>query len=132
MGSAAEVIALSEVRASFQWQRLRDHLHARFDQWLDDLQAQLPDLQGPLAEVTEAVWKVRHDLTGSICEAMVQEGHADESRRQFASCPDCGRRVKARPSVVRTVDTLVGAMRVKRPDFSWTAGGGGLYPMENA
>jgi hypothetical protein len=36
----AEVIALSEVRASSQWQRLRDDLHARFDQWLDDLQAQ--------------------------------------------------------------------------------------------
>jgi hypothetical protein len=37
MGSA-QVISLSEVRASRQWQGLRDHLHARFDQWLDRLQ----------------------------------------------------------------------------------------------
>ena len=28
----AEVISLTEVRASSQWQRLRDDLHARFDQ----------------------------------------------------------------------------------------------------
>jgi hypothetical protein len=39
MGSA-QVISLSEVRASHQWQRLRDDLHTRFDQWLDRLQEQ--------------------------------------------------------------------------------------------
>jgi hypothetical protein len=38
----AEVISLSEVRASTQWQRLRNELHARFDQWLDRLEEQLP------------------------------------------------------------------------------------------
>jgi len=36
----AEVISFSEVRARSQWQRLRDDLQARFDQWLDRLQAQ--------------------------------------------------------------------------------------------
>ena len=49
----AEVIALSEMRASSQWQRRRADLHVRFDQWLDRLQAQLPDLQALLAEVSE-------------------------------------------------------------------------------
>ena len=39
MGSA-QVISLSEVRASTQWQRLRDDLHTRFDQWLDRRQEQ--------------------------------------------------------------------------------------------
>ena len=53
MGSA-QVISLSEVRASRQWQGLRDQLHARFDQWLDRLQEQLPDPQTRLSEVTEA------------------------------------------------------------------------------
>ena len=56
MGSA-QVISLSEVRASNQWQQLRDDLHPRFDQWLDRLQEQLPDPQTSLAEVIEAVWK---------------------------------------------------------------------------
>ena len=55
----AEVIALSEIRASSQWQRLRADLHERFDQWLDRLQAQLPDPQVLLAEVTKTVWTLR-------------------------------------------------------------------------
>jgi hypothetical protein len=41
MGSAP-VLSLSEVRASTQWQRLRDDLHTRFAQWRDRRQEQLP------------------------------------------------------------------------------------------
>jgi hypothetical protein len=43
MGCAAEVIALDEVRASQQRQVLRHKLHERFDHWLDELEAQLPE-----------------------------------------------------------------------------------------
>jgi hypothetical protein len=132
MGSAAKVSALSEVRASSQWQRLRDNLHARFDQWIDGLQAQLPDLQAHLAEVTEAVWNLRQDLTSGICEAIVQYGHAGESTRRLAPCPACARRLQARPAVARTVATLVGAVHVERPYFYCTAGCGGFYPMDDA
>jgi hypothetical protein len=39
----AEVISLSEVRATKQWASLRHQLHERFDQWLDRLEAQLPE-----------------------------------------------------------------------------------------
>ena len=39
----AEVISLSDVRASKQWDFLREQLHSRFDQWLDGLQEQLPE-----------------------------------------------------------------------------------------
>jgi hypothetical protein len=90
MGSAAEVIALSDVRASMQWQRLRDTLHTRFDQWLDGLQAQLPDPKAHLAEVTEAVWSLRQDLTGSICETIVQEGHAENRDVALPLAPTVG------------------------------------------
>ena len=70
MGSA-QVIALSEVRASRQWQRLRDDLHTRFDQWLDRLQEQLPNPHTSLSEVTGAVWKLRQELTGGLSETIV-------------------------------------------------------------
>ncbi len=40
MGYAAKVIALDEVRASQQRQALRQQLHERFDQWLDELERQ--------------------------------------------------------------------------------------------
>jgi hypothetical protein len=128
----AEVIALSEIRASSQGQRLRADLHERFDQWLDRLQAQLPEPQVLLAEVSETVWTLRQDLTGSICEAIVEHGHAGESTRQFAPCPDWGWRLRARPLAARTVESLVGAVRVERPYFYCTARCGGFYPMDSA
>jgi hypothetical protein len=55
----AEVISLSEVRASTRWKQLRDQLHARFDQWLDMLEERLPEPESTLAEVTDAVWQLR-------------------------------------------------------------------------
>lgn len=126
----AEVISLSEVRASAQWQRLRDDLHARFDQWLDRLQAQLPNPQARLAEVTEAVRALRQDLTGGLSETIVEHGHRSELTCQSAHCPRCERRATARPLVTRTVETLVGAVQVARPYFYCPSGCGGFYPMD--
>ena len=45
MGYAAKVIALDEVRASQQRQALRQQLHERFDQWLEELERQLPEAE---------------------------------------------------------------------------------------
>ena len=50
----AEVISLSEVRARKQWDGLRQELHARFDQWLDDLEARLPEPEVTLSEVSDS------------------------------------------------------------------------------
>jgi Uncharacterised protein family (UPF0236) len=128
----AEVILLSEVRASSQWQGLRDDLHARFDQGLDCLQSQLPDPQAHLAEVTEAVWNLRQDLTGGLSETIVKHAHVGELTRQCAHCRKCDRRLPARPLVARTVETLVGTVQVERPYFYCPSGCGGFYPLDEA
>ena len=130
MGSA-QIISLSEVRASRQWQGLRDQLHARFDQWLDRLQEQLPDPQTRLAEVTEAVWQLRQELTGGLSETIVEHAHGGERTRQYARCPQCDRRLTARPVVSRTVETMVGPVQVERPYFYCTSGCGGVYPFDD-
>ena len=51
----AEVIAFDEVRARKQWSTLRHQLHERFDQWLDTLETQWPELPSTLPEVTATV-----------------------------------------------------------------------------
>ena len=130
MGSA-QIISLSEVRASRQWQGLRDQLHARFDQWLDRLQEQLPDPQTHLSEVTEAVWQLRQELTGGLSETIVEHAHGGERTRQYARCPQCDRRLTARPVVSRTVETMVGPVQVERPYFYCTSGCGGVYPFDD-
>jgi hypothetical protein len=55
----AEVIAFEEVRARKQWEALRQELHTRFAQWLDELETQLPGPAPTLAQVTETVWHLR-------------------------------------------------------------------------
>jgi hypothetical protein len=47
----AEVISLDEVRARTRWTTLRQRLHERFDQWLDQLEAALPEGAPTLGQV---------------------------------------------------------------------------------
>jgi hypothetical protein len=113
----AEVISLSEVRASKQWASLRHQLHDRFDQWLDRLEAQLPEPETTLAQVTETVWALRQELTGGLTETLVDHAHQVELTRKELVCATCDRLLAARPAVSRTVDTMVGAVQLERPYF---------------
>ena len=131
MGSA-EVISLSEVRASKQWDLLREQLHSRFDQWLDGLQEQLPEPASTLAEVTETVWSLRQELTGALTETIVTHAHLGEQSRKQAPCPQCDRLLTARPTVSRTVETMVGSVQLERPYFYCTACRQGCYPFDEA
>src|SRR4029453_11713732 len=101
----AEVISLSEVRASTQWQRLRNELHARFDQWLHRVGGALADPKTRLAEGAEAAGgaggQLRQHRRGGLSETIVEQAHIGERTRQYAYCPQCGRRLRARPLVPR-------------------------------
>jgi uncharacterized protein UPF0236 len=127
---AAEVIAFEEVRARKQWDALRGQLHTRFDQWLDELEAQLPEPALSLAQVTETMWNLRQGLTGGLTEAIVEHAHRGEHTRQQSRCPQCERLLKARAPVQRTVETLVGLVQLERPYFYCPACHTGLYPLD--
>jgi hypothetical protein len=128
----AEVISLDEVRASKQWDLLREQLHSRFDQWLDRLQEQLPEPGSTLAQVTETVWNLRQDLTGGLTETIITHAHRSEQSRKQAHCSQCDRPLKARPAVARTVETMVGSVQLERPYFYCTACRCGRYPFDEA
>ena len=89
----------------------------RFDQWLDRLQEPLPNPHTSVAEVTDAVWQLRPELTGGRSETLVAHAHRGELTRQDARCPQGDRRLTARPVVSRTVQTMVGPVPVERPYF---------------
>jgi hypothetical protein len=127
----AEVISLSEVRARKQWDAMRQELHDRFDQWLDDLEARLPDPAMTLPEVSDLVWQLRQDLTGGLTETLVSHAHASEQCRQQAPCPQCERLLTARPAATRTVETMVGAMTFERTYFYFRRCKKGFYPFDN-
>ena len=128
----AEVISLDEVRASKQWASLRQQLHDHFDQWLDDLQAQLSEPETTLVQITETVWALRQDLTGSLSEAVVEHAHRFEYMRKQIVCKTCGRILTTRPAVPRTVETMVGSIRLERPYFYCRVCKEGVYPLDEA
>jgi hypothetical protein len=128
---AAEVIAFEEVRARKQWDALRRQLHARFDQWLDGLEAQLQAPVPTLAQVTETVWNLRQALTSGLTETLVEHTHRGEYTRQQTRCPQCEQFLKARAPVSRTVETMVGVVQIARPYFYCRACRCGVYPLDD-
>src|SRR5688500_11488928 len=117
MGCAAEIIALDDVRATQQRQALRQQLHERFDQWLDEVDAQLPEPDATLAQVSETIWSLRQGLTAGVAQTIMAQAHQEERDRKSLRCATCDRLVRARPSVSRTVRTLVGDLEIERPYF---------------
>ena len=130
MGYAAKVIALDEIRASQQRQALRHQLHERFDQWLDELERQLPGAELTLSQVSETIWELRQPLTASVAQTIVEHRHQEEHRRTHLHCATCERLLKARPTVPRTVETLVGAIELARPYFYCRQCQCGRYPLD--
>jgi hypothetical protein len=126
----AEVISLAEVRASKQWHELRQELRNRFDQWLDGLQEQLPELDATLAQVSDSIWQRRQELTGGLMETILAHTHAEEQHRQQWPCSRCDRSLTARAPVSRTVETMVGPVQVERPYFYCRACRLGQYPLD--
>jgi hypothetical protein len=130
MGCAAEIIALDDVRASQQRQALRQQLHERFDQWLDEVEAQLSEAEPTLAQVSETIWSLRQGLTAGVAQAMIEQSYPEERNRQSLRCPTCDRRLSARPAVSRTVRTLVGDLNLERPYFYCRYCRTGTYPLD--
>jgi len=128
----AEVISLAEVRARKQWDGLRQALHAQFDQWLDALEARLPEHQMSLCEVSDLVWQLRQELTGGLTETLLKQVHTSELTRKQAPCPQCERLITARPAATRTVETMVGTMQFERPYFYCRRCHKGFYPFDSA
>jgi hypothetical protein len=78
------------------------------------------------------VWDLRQDLTGSLIEAIVDYGHRFEFIRKEIVCQTCQRLVTARPLVPRTVETMVGSVRLERPYFYCRVCREGRYPLDEA
>jgi AcrR family transcriptional regulator len=126
----AEVISLPEVRARKQWEALRQQLHERFDQWLDAVEAQLPASEPTLAQVSETIWALRQQLTGGVAQTIIEHTHQEEQRRKALQCATCAHLLRARPTVSRTVETLIGEIKVHRPYFYCPHCHRGRYPLD--
>ena len=132
MGCAAKVIVLDDVRASQQRQVLRQQLHAHFDRWLDEIEAELPGSEPTLAQVSETIWRLRQKLTAGVAQTIVEHTHEAEQRRESLRCATCERLLRARPAVPRTAQTMIGDIEVQRPYFYCHYCHRGRYPLDES
>jgi len=128
----AAVISFEETRQAFAKPRARQELHAYLDDWLDRVEAHMPEAIPSLEELTQAVFALRPELTGKITEALVAQRHGPLLHQRTLPCPHGQRLLLARPAPPRTVHTMVGEVSLSRPYFYCTDCQQGFSPLDDA
>src|SRR5918999_514262 len=131
MASAA-ILSLEDFRDAQRRTEVRQRLHDRFDAWLNQLEACMEDRTPSLEELTQAVFTLRQELTQAVTEGLVEQAHRAALEQRTAVCPPCGQTLSARGLQERTVETLVGAVRLRRPYFYCVHCQQGTTPVDEA
>jgi hypothetical protein len=113
----AAILSLEEVRDTRRRAEIRNRLHDRIDQWLDSLEARVKEPQPTLEQLTQAVFALRQELTQAVTESLVEQRHQAVVEQRTAVCQQCGQTLSTRGPQERAVETLVGAIRLRRPYF---------------
>jgi hypothetical protein len=113
----AAILLLEEFRDAQRRTEARQRLHDRFDRWLQRVEDQVKEPQPTLEELTQAVFALRQELTQAVTEGLLEQAHRAGLEQRTAVCPQCGQVLSARGPQERTVETLVGAIRLRRPYF---------------
>jgi hypothetical protein len=128
----AAILSLEEFRDAQRRTEIRQRLHDRFDRWLQRVEDHVKALKPTLAELTEAVFALRQELTQAVTEGLVEHAHRATLEQRTAACPQCGQTLSARSPQDRTVETLVGAIRLRRPYFYCERCQLGTTPLDEA
>jgi len=126
----AKVISLEEFRQARVRAEVRQRLHERIDRWLDTVEGRVKGDSPTLERLTQEVFAMRHELTGIVTEALVEQSHGEAVEQQTMPCPHCGRLLRARGPHSRTVETMVGPVRLSRPYFYCLRCQEGFYPLD--
>src|SRR6266511_1166225 len=113
----AALLSLDAFRDTQRCVEIRQRLHDRFDYWLNRLEERVKEPQPTLEQLTQAVFALRHELTQWVTEGLVEQRHRALLEQRTAACPPCGQPLSARGPGERTVETLVGTIRLQRPYF---------------
>jgi hypothetical protein len=113
----AAILSLEEFRDTQRRTEVRQRLQERFDRWLQRVEDHVKEPQPTLEELTQAVFALRQELTQAVTAGLVEQAHRAALEQRTALCPQCGQTLSARGPQERTVETLVGAIRLRRPYF---------------
>jgi hypothetical protein len=130
MRAQAAIRSLAECRDAQRRAEGRPCVHARFDAWLDRGEARVKAPQPTLEQLTHAVCALRQELTQGVTEGVVEHAPRAVLDQRTAVGPQCGQTRSARGPQDRTVETLVGAIRLRRPYVDGARCQRGSAPLE--
>src|SRR5262244_2685498 len=130
--TCAAILSLEDFRDTQRRTEIRQRLHDRFDHWLNLLEDRMKPRTPTLEELTQAVLALRPELTQEVTESLVAHAHRTFLEQRTAACPQCGQTLSARRPPERTVETLVGAIRLRRPYFYCEPCQHGTAPLDEA
>lgn len=109
------ILSLEEVRDTPRRAAIRQRRHGRLDHWLDTLEARVKAPQPTLEALTPIIFALRPEWTPAVTEGLVEQRPRAVVAQRTAACPPCWHILSARGPAERTVATLVGASRLRRP-----------------
>jgi hypothetical protein len=130
--ACAAILSLDECRDTQRRAEIRQRLHDRLDQWLDPLEKRVQEPQPTLEQLTQAVFALRQEWTQAVTEGVVEQAYRAAMEQRPVACPQCGQMWSARSPQERTVETLVGAIRLRRPYFYCERCPLGTTPLDEA
>ncbi len=83
-----------------------------------------------LEEITNAIFSLREELLGSMTEILVSQKHQEIINQDTISYPGCGRILNSRGLRERTVETMIGKVRINRPFFDCVDCHETYYPLD--
>lgn len=107
----------------------REAVHDIIDSWMDEVDAMTGG--AGLDSIVKESFKMRQELMGKIVEQLVKEKCSDELNRETMVCPNCGRVLNRRDMHERTVETMIGEIRLRRPYFYCTNCKKGFHPLDD-
>jgi hypothetical protein len=128
----AAILALEACRDTPRRTAVRHRLQERFDRWRPRVEDHVQAPQPTLEELTQAVLARRQEWTHAVTAGVVEPAHRAAWEQRPALCPPCGQTWSARGPQERPVETLVGAIRLRRPSVYGDRGARGRAPLDAA
>lgn len=132
---ATTVLSLAAYKGRRLGASFREQAHAALDRMLDQLECRMeehPAMRPTLMDLTQVVLEERAGFTGALAQAFVERQYDAYLTQEEADCPKCRRKLKPRPAVSRTLETLVGPVTLQRPYFYCVSCRHGFYPLDEA
>ena len=124
-----KVISFEEYQGIFLLREAKEGLHDLFDQWMDQMVESMKD-RATLEELSRMMFLSRKELLGNVAGVLLQQKYQDAIAQETMVCPVCGQILKVRAMHERTVETMIGEVKLKRPYFYCVRCHEGYHPLD--